>query len=71
MVDIESALEQCEKLGKELHSINEWDTENIDDIQEAVWGCKGEADILVTQLSELQEDIGDAMYRLNDIIQSR
>lgn len=33
-----SVLEQCQVLERELRLIYEWDTENIDDIQEAIWG---------------------------------
>ena len=63
-----SVLEECQALERRLQSIHEWDTENMNDMQEAVWGCQGEAEILVEQLSELSEDIGEAYYELSDIV---
>lgn len=66
-----SVLEECQALERELHSINEWDTDNIDDIQEAVWGCKGRAELLVDQLSELSDDIGEAYSELENLMDDR
>ena len=70
MVDIELALEQCEKLERELHLVNTWYGEHIEYdaiIGDSIFYSEGMADQLVKQLKELQEDIGDAQYRLTNI----
>ena len=74
MVDIELALEQCEKLERELHLVNTWYGEHIEYdtiIGDSIFYSEGMADILATQLSELYEDIGTAQNRLSDIIWER
>ncbi|MFC1899625.1 hypothetical protein ACFLXP_04780 [Chloroflexota bacterium] len=70
LVDITSALEYCEGLEKELNYANtaEWEVEGLSIIKDSVFDCSGRAEQLVKRLSELEDDIGDAMYRLNDIV---
>lgn len=70
MRDSDFILEQCKELERELQLVNTW-YEGEDIIGDSIFASEGMAEILVTQLSELSEDIGAAYYGLSDIIWDR
>lgn len=69
--DFEFTMKKFEELERELQWVNaEYGDyiENVGVLGDSIGYCEVMADQLAKQLEELQEDIGDAMYRLNDIV---